>query len=90
MVDSILLPNFVLGITRKMNNEPIRKMKKKTSIVVISTLILCISSCTDNSTIEEMVEEYGEKPETEYLDRHFHDGYGFMEQETPLPHFDKE
>jgi len=73
-----------------MNNEPIRKMKKKTSIVVISTLILCISSCTDNSTIEEMVEEYMEKPETECLDKHLPDGQGFLEQETPLPQFDKE
>lgn len=87
------LPNFALEIPSKMNNEPIKKIKivkKKFSIVAISTLVLCISSCTDNSHIEEMVEEYMEKPETECLDKHLPDGQGFLEQETPLPHFDKE
>lgn len=66
-------------------------MKKKLSIVALSALVFCIFSCTDNSHIEEMVEEYMEKPETECPHSCVPDRYGYnYEKEDTLPVFDKE
>ena len=90
MAERFTLPNFVLGIPSKMNKKPIRKMKKKIIIAAITALILGVYSCTDNTYIDEMVEEQIEKSESESPAHPTSDSYNHIEQETPLPHFDKE
>lgn len=90
MAESFPLPNFVLGIPSKMNKKTIRKMKKKIVIAAITALILGVYSCTDNTYIDEMVEEQIEKSESESPAHPTSDSYNHIEQETPLPHFDKE
>ena len=90
MEEKYSLPNFVLGIPSKMNKKPIRKMKKRIVIAAITALILSVYSCTDNTHIDEMVEEQIEKSESESPAHPTSDSYNHIEQETPLPHFDKE
>ena len=90
MAERFTLPNFVLGIPSKMNKKPIRKMKKRIVIAAITALILSVYSCTDNTYIDEMVEEQIEKSESESPAHPTSDSYDHIEQETPLPHFDKE
>ena len=73
-----------------MNKKPIKKMKKRIVIAAITALILSVYSCTDNTYIDEMVEEQIEKSESESPAHPTSDSYNHIEQETPLPHFDKE
>ena len=65
-------------------------MKKRIVIAAITALILSVYSCTDNTHIDEMVEEQIEKSESESPAHPTSDSYDHIEQETPLPHFDKE
>ena len=90
MAERFTLPNFVLGIPSKMNKKPIRKMKKRIVIAAITALILSVYSCTDNTHIDEMVEEQIEKSESKNPTYPTPDDHNHLEQETPLPHFDKE
>lgn len=65
-------------------------MKKKIVIAAITALILSVYSCTNDTHIDEMVEgqiggSESKKPTYPTPDDHNH-----LEQETPLPHFDKE
>ena len=73
-----------------MNKKPIRKMKKRIVIAAITALILSVCSCTNDTHIDEMVEEQIEKSESKNPTYPTHDDQNHLEQETPLPHFDKE
>ena len=66
MVDSILLPNFALGIPRKMNNEPIKKlkMKKKTISIIVILLFAGVANATSISFDEEEYEKQSKPDKT--------------------------
>ena len=65
-------------------------MKKRIVIAAITALIHGVCSCTNDTHIDEMVEEQIEKSESESPAHPTSDSYNHIEQETPLPHFDKE
>lgn len=92
MAESFTLPNFVLGIPNKTsnNNKKNQVMKKIITIAAFAALTMGIASCTDQTPLDEMLEEHTEATSVEDINNHFSDGYGYEELEVTLPVYDRE
>ena len=65
-------------------------MKKIITIAAFAALTMGIASCTDQTPLDEMLEEHTEATSVEDINNHFSDGYGYEELEVTLPVYDRE
>ena len=60
------------------------------TIAAFAALTIGIASCTDQTPLDEMLEEHTEATSVEDINNHFPDGYGYEELEVTLPVYDRE
>ena len=84
--------NFAFGIPSKTskNNKKNKVMKKIITIAAFAALTMGIASCTDQTPLDEMLEEHTEATSVEDINNYFPDRYEYEEQEDTLPVYDRE
>lgn len=92
MDEIVSYSNFAFGIPSKTskNDKKNKVMKKIITIAAFAALTIGIASCTDQTPLDEMLEEHTEATSVEDINNHFPDGYGYEELEVTLPVYDRE